>query len=305
MGKLEHYLLDAVGKEKADLSLDNPYRRIGFDEDKKRLGWVGDVSFSKAKEVLEELLPIFSGIDNFIFVGIGGSINGIKPLISLFGNLSFYTLDNLDPLAIKGILSKIDSLEKTLVVSNLDIVEVISHQISVFSLFSLTTIAIFIFIGLFMNFSRTGRYIYAIGGGRKESVAAGVPVFRTIVFVFMLSGALAGLAGSVVSLKSGSAIPRGLEGLLLLAAASALIGGTSLAGGQGSALGIALGVIIMRFVSNFINFRAMPYYMESLVTGVLLIFVIAMELIIGQNRVRGLLSRWVRRLRKQKSSSFN
>jgi len=117
MEKLEKYLLDAIGKEKEVLSLDNPYCRIGFDEGKRRLGWVSEGSFFKVKEALEGLLPIFSGIDNFIFVGMGGSINGLKPLISLFKNPSFHTLDNLDPLAIKSIFSKVDSLEKTLVIS--------------------------------------------------------------------------------------------------------------------------------------------------------------------------------------------
>jgi len=117
MEKLEKYLFDAVGKEKADLALDNPYGHVGFDEDEKRLGWIGEVAFSKIKETLEDLLPTFSGIENFIFIGMGGSINGIKPLISLFKNASFYTLDNLDPCAIEGILTKIDSLDKTLVIS--------------------------------------------------------------------------------------------------------------------------------------------------------------------------------------------
>ena len=176
--------------------------------------------------------------------------------------------------------------EATVVVPDLNAVEVIRRPISVFSLFSLITMGTFVLVGFFMHYSRPGRNIYAIGGGRTEAAAAGVPVFGTTVLIFTLSGILAGLAGSLVCLKSGSAIPRGLEGLLLLAAASALIGGTSLSGGKGTVLGIALGVITIRFVSSYISFKAMPYYAESLATGALLILVIAIELLVAKYRRR-------------------
>ena len=169
--------------------------------------------------------------------------------------------------------------EETVVVPDLEVVEVIRHPVSVFSLFSLITIGMFILMGFFMSYSHPGRNIYAIGGGRAEAAAAGVPVFRTIVLSFMVSGMLAGLAGALVCLKSGSAIPHGLDGLLLLAAAAALIGGTSLSGGRGTVLGIALGAIAIRFVSSYINFKAMPYYAENLAIGALLILVIAIELV--------------------------
>jgi ribose transport system permease protein len=169
--------------------------------------------------------------------------------------------------------------EETVVVPDLEVVEVIRHPVSVFSLFSLITIGMFILMGFFMSYSHPGRNIYAIGGGRAEAAAAGVPVFPTIVLIFAVSGMLAGLAGALVCLKSGSAIPHGLDGLLLLAAAAALIGGTSLSGGRGTVLGIALGAIAIRFVSSYINFKAMPYYAENLAIGALLILVIAIELV--------------------------
>jgi len=172
--------------------------------------------------------------------------------------------------------------ENTVVVPDLKMVEVIRHPVSVFSLFSLITIGMFILMGLFMNYSRSGRNVYAIGGGRMQAAAAGVPVFRTIVLIFTVSGILAGLAGSLVCLKSGSAIPHGLEGLLLLAAAAALIGGTTLSGGRGTVLGIALGAMTIRFVSSYINFKAMPYYAENLAIGALLILIIAIELLVAK-----------------------
>lgn len=117
MADLEKYLLEAAKKKKEELSSHNPYRDIGFDGNKKRLGWVKAIPFSKVKKSLEGFLPLLEGKDNFIFVGMGGSINGIKPLVSLFKTTSLFILDNLDPCALLDILSQVKNLEKTLVVA--------------------------------------------------------------------------------------------------------------------------------------------------------------------------------------------
>ncbi|MDD5584054.1 MAG: hypothetical protein PHV55_03240 [Candidatus Omnitrophica bacterium] len=114
---LEQYLLDAVGKSKDELSVENPYREFGFDGDKQRLGWMKITQFSRIKETLRKLTGILEGKDCFVFVGIGGSGNGIKALLSLFKGVPLYTLDSLDPAALKELKPKIKNTERTLVVS--------------------------------------------------------------------------------------------------------------------------------------------------------------------------------------------
>lgn len=114
--KLERYLLEAEGKNKEELPLDNPYREIGFDKDKKRLGWLRVIPFVKIRECLEDIFAVIESKENFIFVGMGGSINGIKPLLTLFKRHSLYVLDNLDPLALEEIIKKINNIDKTLVI---------------------------------------------------------------------------------------------------------------------------------------------------------------------------------------------
>lgn len=117
MDKLEKHLLAAIGKEKSKISPDNPYRELAFDGDNARLGWVESVSFSMIKKTLNDVSDILEGKDKFIFVGMGGSVNGIKPLIALFGDHSFYTLDSLDPKALALLLEELNDLDKTLVVA--------------------------------------------------------------------------------------------------------------------------------------------------------------------------------------------
>ena len=114
---LQRFLLDAAGKEISGVAIDNPYRNIGFDDGKKRLGWVRDIPFPRVRESLENILPIFKDKENFIFVGMGGSINGIKPLFSIYDSKRFHVLDNLDPKATSKIIEAIDDLSKTLVIS--------------------------------------------------------------------------------------------------------------------------------------------------------------------------------------------
>ncbi len=113
---LERYLIEGANSTKQELPPDNPYRDIGFDDGKGRLGWVRTVPFFQIKASLESVAPLLEGKKNFIFVGMGGSINGIKPLLALFKDRPFYTVDNLDPKAIAEVVDRIENLEETIVI---------------------------------------------------------------------------------------------------------------------------------------------------------------------------------------------
>ena len=114
---LEKYLLEAAGSDKEEIALENPFRNIGFDGEQTRLGWAKTFTFLKIKESLENISVLLEGKKSFIFIGMGGSINGMKPLFTAFKSHSFYTLDNLDPAALEDILGKIDDLSQTLVIA--------------------------------------------------------------------------------------------------------------------------------------------------------------------------------------------
>ena len=111
-----NYLLEAVGKDQKDVSTENPFKENGFDGEKGRLGWARTVDFSLIRSVLSEIEDFIYTFDTFIFVGMGGSVNGMKPLLSLYKDCSIYTIDSLDPAALAELKSKIKNLEKTLVI---------------------------------------------------------------------------------------------------------------------------------------------------------------------------------------------
>lgn len=234
--------------------------------------------------------PIWAVIAAVAVTALIGGLQGL--VIGLLRiNSIVFTLGTM--IAVRGLVY-IVSREETVILANLDIADFVRYRLFIFSPFSLITLVIFVLAGIFMAYSRWGRNVYALGGGRNEALSAGVPLISTMVMIFAISGAFAGLSGALVSMKSGSAMPRGLDDLLLPAVTAALVGGASLAGGKGTIPGFFLGVLIIRFISSYINFQAMPYYAESLATGFVLLLVIAIELLTETPEARERWKRWTR-----------
>jgi ribose transport system permease protein len=149
----------------------------------------------------------------------------------------------------------------------------------IFSISSITALIVFALLGLFLAYTRYGREIYAIGGAREEARSAGVPRQRPMVLAFALSGGCAALAGALASLKGGSAAPQNYDDLLLSGAAAALVGGISLYGGRGTVLHVALGVAVLSAVAAGLAARGSDASVTQLVTGALLITVVAVEFV--------------------------
>jgi hypothetical protein len=118
MHKVIKQLWQAAGRDKKAINDNNLFKDIGFDAGAPRLGWVKPPSWVMVRQALEEALPYLEGKHNIIFVGMGGSINGVKTVASLLGSKNIYCLDSLDPAAFKQVTTALSSkdLDKTLVV---------------------------------------------------------------------------------------------------------------------------------------------------------------------------------------------
>jgi ribose transport system permease protein len=211
-----------------------------------------------------------------------GAAQGLAIAMLRMSSLVF-TIGTL--IALRGLAFVISHEQSVLVnLNNLSISDAVVRKLWIFSPFSLTTIAAFVLVGGFMAYTRFGREIYAIGGGRAEALGAGVSSFRSIVIAFTISASLAGLAGGLASLQSGAAQPGAFDSLLLGGVTAALVGGISLYGGKGSFVGIAVGALTLRFLVLGISSRGAPFYVESLATGALLLAVLLVELVTGRGR---------------------
>ena len=162
---------------------------------------------------------------------------------------------------------------------NYEITDPLLERYWIFSLSSIVTILVFIAGGLFLSYTRWGREIFAIGGGRNEAIAAGVSSIRPMAISFAISGGCASLAGALAAARGGSAAPQNYEDLLLSGCAAALLGGISLYGGRGTVINVALGVAVLSVVASGLSARGSDASLVQLVTGALLIAVIALEFI--------------------------
>jgi L-arabinose transport system permease protein len=123
-----------------------------------------------------------------------------------------------------------------------------------------------------MQYTITGRNIYAIGGNPVVARLAGLNVRAYQIGIYMLSGATAGLAGMLLAARTGSGQPiSGSEGLELEAITAAVLGGCALTGGKGTIIGGLLGVLIIGVLDNGLILTSVPTFYQMVAKGVLLI----------------------------------
>lgn len=122
-----------------------------------------------------------------------------------------------------------------------------------------------------------GQEMYAIGANPLAARLSGVPVGRRLVMVYMMSGAMAGLASLVFLARLNSAEGDIGEALTLPAIAAVLIGGTSLFGGIGRVSGTLVGAIILTLVLNGMNLLTISANWQPLVTGVIVVLAVFLD----------------------------
>ena len=122
-----------------------------------------------------------------------------------------------------------------------------------------------------------GRYIYAIGGNREAARLSGVPIRRVLLLVYTVCAALAGVGGIVMAsqLKSGSPTYGVMYELYVIAAV--VVGGTSLAGGEGKVLGTLIGALIIAVIQNGMNLTGVESYTQKVVLGLVILGAVLLD----------------------------
>jgi rhamnose transport system permease protein len=131
---------------------------------------------------------------------------------------------------------------------------------------------------ILLHRSVIGRAIYAIGFNADGARYAGLPVSRYLALVYFLSGVTAGLAAIIYVSHLGLAKSDLGTGFELQAITAVVIGGTSVTGGRGSILGTLLGLFFLTIFQNGMHLLGMPSEITGVITGLLLLAVVAFEL---------------------------
>lgn len=153
---------------------------------------------------------------------------------------------------------------------------------TIFVLLALTVAA-----ALLMTLTRWGRYVYAIGGNEEAAHFSGVPVHRIKILVYALAGLFSALAGAALAVNVGSVHSGTAKGYELSIIAAAVVGGTSLSGGQGSIVGAVLGALVLQLLRELLILYEVEDQYIQVVYGIAIVTAVAVDQIARRGPLGG------------------
>lgn len=132
-------------------------------------------------------------------------------------------------------------------------------------------------LGLVLGRARFGRWLYASGGNERAAELSGVPVVKVKIWVYVLSGTCAGIAGLVLSSTLTSASPTAGNTYELTAIAAVVIGGAALSGGRGNVRGTLLGAFVIGFLSDGLVIVGVSAYWQMVFMGVVIVVAVLLN----------------------------
>ena len=188
------------------------------------------------------------GVGTFVCLGVGVGIGLINAALMHYAKLVPFVATLVTMGAAEGMSLVLTGGAP--IGSNFGAITLTEPRLGVFSYPDILIIVITIVAGLYLHFSKFGRYTFAIGSNAFAVRAVGVNVRRHLTWVYVLSGALAGLTGMFIYMRLGSGAPSAGVGTELVAIAAVVIGGARLTGGSAQLSGTILGALILTIVSS-------------------------------------------------------
>jgi rhamnose transport system permease protein len=144
------------------------------------------------------------------------------------------------------------------------------------------TVAIAIAVGavivaFYLRSFRSGRDLYAIGSDPQAARLAGIPIARRVFMAFVLSGALAGIAGVLYASQYQYVDATAGTGYELQVIASVVVGGVAIFGGSGTAIGAALGALVLNTITTALNVLGISPFWQQAISGFLLLAAISAD----------------------------
>lgn len=240
---------------------------------------------------------IFVGLIAAILVGISvGLVNGI--LVAVFRiNSLIATIATMTALrGVDYLVTNSNPIQGTDIQGAINFITpvfwILSPQILIF-------LSLLIIVHVFLGRTRVGRDFYAVGGNQEAARAAGIPVRKRLIQGFVISGTLAALVGWNSAIQFNSANPNQSGEIALLAITAAVIGGTRLKGGAGTAAGTALGAMLLAWIGTSFDARGLSVAYRDVTYGSILLLVVVGDQVSAAylamkrygDRVRGVIAR--------------
>jgi ribose transport system permease protein len=138
-------------------------------------------------------------------------------------------------------------------------------------------IACFLIFSIIMTKTPFGRHLIMIGGNETATFRAGIRVTRNLIIAFVLAGAIAGLSGWLLAIRTSGATANLGVGLLFNAFAAVVIGGVSLKGGVGALPGVYAGVLLLSSINTAINLMGLPANFTQVIHGFLVLAAVLLD----------------------------
>jgi len=210
---------------------------------------------------LAGLAAILAGLVLGAVSGVASTVGRVPPMIATLG--------------VAGIargLAFVVTLKSLLV--PIAITNPLQVTLGVFTTTTMAWLALTVVIALMLEFTVTGRRLYAIGGNERASRLAGIPVTRLKIATYSVAGGLSALGGVLFVIRSSSGVPHVGAGWELESIAGIVIGGTQLFGGEGNVIEAMLGVLIYQMISNLMNLVAINPYYQDIVQAAVIVAVV-------------------------------
>lgn len=220
-------------------------------------------------------------------VGLGaglGSINGllvtkgrIPPIIATLGTLSIYR--GLVFAISGGAWVDAHEMPRSFVYLSKDSLLGIPNLV-------LIAIIVAVIFYYFINHTRTGREVYAIGSNPEAARMVGIRVDRILFLVYLLSGILAGMAGVLWISRYASAQSDTAVGFELQAIAAAIVGGVNIFGGSGTIPGVMLGSLLLGIIVNALNLVRISPFWKLAVQGLIILLAVVSDALMSRRLQR-------------------
>ncbi|WP_411346478.1 ribose ABC transporter permease RbsC [Paenibacillus sp. WLX1005] len=142
---------------------------------------------------------------------------------------------------------------------------------------AITMIIAFAILWVILHKTAFGRKTYAIGGNEKAAIVSGIKVTRVKILIYSLTGALAALAGAILTSRLNSAQPTAGTSYELDAIAAVVLGGTSLSGGRGRIVGTLIGALIIATLNNGLNLLGVSSFYQMVVKGIVIVIAVLID----------------------------
>jgi len=217
------------------------------------------------------LMPHGAGVSVIGTLLLGAAVGALSGVISAYCNLPPFIVTFAMMAICRGAALTITASESVAI-----------HQspISVFG-FGWQPVAVWlgavVVMAIVLGRTRTGGYVYAIGGNREAARVSGINVNSVLVLVYAISGACCAIAGMLTLARTGVALPTSGNAYEMQAIAAVVLGGASLMGGEGRLTGSAVGVIFMTVLSNILQLLNSDPFWTYVLIGVVLWVAVALR----------------------------